>query len=114
MESGVYVESILQKMREFLLPHFAENPGNLGTLGRSFLELSQPPNFAWWMWRCSAPGLSRKQRGKRSQVRFPPRRILLDIDDEEEDAHEEDHKDDKKDKDKDNEDEHEDEFEDHK
>ena len=63
MENGVYVESILQKTPEFF-----------GTL-----ELSQPPYFAYWAWCYFA------------RVPFPPRRILLDID-HEEDAHEEDHR----------------------
>ena len=110
-ENGVYPESILRSA--FCFSTLPKTPGIFGTLGRSFLELSQPLNFAWWTWRCSASGLSRKRPEKRLQVRFPPRRILLDIDDEGEDAHEEDHKDDKDDKDEDNEDENEDGFKDH-
>ena len=71
----------------------------IGTLGRWFLELSQLPNFTWWVWHCSAPRLSRKHPEKRSEFRFPPRRILLYIDDDEDDEHEEEHKDDEDDED---------------
>ena len=63
--------------------------GIFGTLGGPFLELFQSR---------SAAGLSRKRTEKRSQIRFLPRRILLDLDDEEV-VHEEDYMEDKDDKD---------------
>ena len=61
------------------------------------VSTSKLPNFTWWVWHCSAPRLSRKHPEKRSEFRFPPRRIWLYIDDDEDDEHEEEHKDDEDD-----------------
>ena len=121
MEHGFYVGPIFaENSGGFSFSTLDNFPAIFGTLGRSFLELSQPQSFVWWAWRCSAPGLCRKRRGKGpgfdSSQGAPVQHILLDIDEdededdehEEHEEHEEDHKDDEGDDDEENKDEFED------
>ena len=88
-----------RKFWEFLFLHFGQFSGNFRNIREIFPGIVPASKFCLVGVVLFGAGLSRKRAEKRSQVRFPPRRILLDMDDEEEDAHEEDHNDDKDDKD---------------